>query len=1147
MKKVSIFSVLFLVLYALFFILRCTINEDNGSIINPRPDNPIDTTGSQPTAIPAILANPDSLYITIGDTMSVHIQVFVDSTLSSTSPKPISGALVVATALRGRIFDDSLYTDANGRAVLLFKDTIESQVQLTLTCRGISVPVNFRVTNIPDQVQKLIEVLSEQSSIKADGVDSTIIKVKVIDENHNPVSNQYVQFISTAGVIAGVNPPEGNGNSGMGITDGGGIARAILTSTPINDTAFIRVFLVGNHSLNDETMVAFQGVTIQLTTDSTNLALGAQTLLTATLRNGSDQPIANSRIYFVRSRGSLSNITMSGIDTATGFDGKARALISAGSTGNDNILVYAAGASASIKFNVTNLLLTMEASSKELQAKKDTARVYVTFSDQSGTPLVSKALQLVRFYKTIDGAPISDTLSGITNVTGKDTFTLDPVDYDCAVRVQVTAFNTSSEIASTQTTLNYRSTRTLTINAIPPLIPADGTSKSQITVNVKTQKEHNPIVGDRVFFSTDAGTISTMAVTDSVGRAIVNLTSDRRNAIAKVKAWLEKEPTRVDSIIVEFTGVELSAAAAPLSIGANGIDSSLITVTLKDASRNPISGELIEFTTQQKATTILKKDSLTNNRGEGSVYVKGTGQFQDTISVRCAGASTFVVINYSSNILSIDTVRGINQHYIANPRDSTRIKVTYLHGNGITPIPNTRLEVSATMGNLGTVFADTITTDAAGSAIFTMKNPDFANTATITALVHTTTEITSTSFQLYFRAAPIHRIFLTGSPEVISTNGARSTITATCVDSNGNRVKDAHIAFNMISGPGGGERINPATAITRADGTATTTLISGTLPSNYKDVHIVAGDFTAIKSDTVKFTIAGPPAHITIRTNLGDIIDNPNGTYSYSYSAIVTDINGNPVADGTEVTFSAQITGTVIYKLSSRFTWNSSAYYWYNYIDTTYEVLPFEDLNNSYTLDMGEDKNRDGLPNRGEDLNGDGIFNVGPAFEDINWNGRRDMIPEPIHPDTSRNESMFADFNNNNLLDLWEPLTEPDYYSAYIKYIQGLATAADSAYIRNSDNVYWSAAILANNGNGYDIDWDANGISDPSTAISTTRTIQTVNGVASNSLIYGQNDGWRIQATLSAESQGLVTISPETFILPISKEDKPYWSYRKSH
>ena len=274
--------------------------------------------------------------------------------------------------------------------------------------------------------------------------------------------------------------------------------------------------------------------------------------------------------------------------------------------------------------------------------------------------------------------------------------------------------------------------------------------------------------------------------------------------------------------------------------------------------------------------------------------------------------------------------------------------------------------MSITLGTIGEVFAKTLITNVSGKTSFKMLNPSFANTATISALATIGSEITSAEFQLYFRADVISYIKLSGSPEVISTNGDRASIIAVAYDSMDNLIKDAYITFNLIDGPGGGEYLDPAIVTTGIDGSAETYLISGPIPSEYHGVKVVAGDFSTIKSDTIQFTIAGPPHNITIRSNIGTLTKYQS-TYGKNVAAIVTDVNGNPVADGTEVTFSLNITGYKIYKLRANFEVIPYR------VDTICGgILIFEDLNNNFIMDdPSEDINGDGILNRGENLNGD--------------------------------------------------------------------------------------------------------------------------------------------------------------------------------
>ena len=151
-------------------------------------------------------------------------------------------------------------------------------VNLTVNTYGLQQTFKIEVTNTPTQIQKLFQIASVSSIIKADGKDDTI-SVSVMNTGHNPLVGETVQFVTTAGTIAGQNPP--TGNSGQSITDANGIARATLTSTNINDTAVVTAFLVSNVKLAGEVKVAFQGVSISLSSSSSNLKTGDLGLVTA--------------------------------------------------------------------------------------------------------------------------------------------------------------------------------------------------------------------------------------------------------------------------------------------------------------------------------------------------------------------------------------------------------------------------------------------------------------------------------------------------------------------------------------------------------------------------------------------------------------------------------------------------------------------------------------------------------------------------------------------------------------------------------------------------------------------------------------------------------------------------------------------------
>jgi hypothetical protein len=1128
--------------------LSCTIRDDNG---NPVKTGPITTDQDSDTVsivTPALFASPESAYVKIKDTMVIRISVIADSSLKD-SITPLPYVVVKASISKGRLLKDSITVDRNGRGRFYFTDTASGRVEMTVTCNGAQQTIRFDVSNSP-QVQKLIEIIPEKSVILADGKDSTTISVSIINTDHNPIAGECVQFISSAGTIIGNSTACG---SGQGITGTDGKATATLVSSNINDTAYITAYLVSDRSLSDEAEVEFKGVSIKISSNATNLVINDTAVITATVLNASGVPVSKAPIYFSLSDATKSNLQILSADSVTNYDGVATVRVKAKTNGFDAISIVSSGASGSLQLNVSTLSLKMDLNKTVIQTMEtDSAIITTTFTNSSGSPLDNRTVKLTKTYKTEAGSDTTETLTKSTNATGKATFTVVAISYEGSMKLEAIAFDKTEGYASVDTTIQFITTRVMTIRA-PEFVAADGSSKGPVTVSIKN-RSGNPIIDDAVLFSTTAGTITGKVKTDAEGKAVAYITSDRRNMIATVTARLESDLKKFQTIDVLFSGVEILASAQPPSISSNGKDTSTIIAILTDAAKNPIAGEPVNFSKQKDATLIVFADQITNNRGEARCKIVGTGVGIDTIQISAAGVTTPVLLYYSSNILKIDTLPG--QSFIANGKDSTVFEVTYLKGDKVTAIPNASVEINFTVGTTNdTLFAKNLTTNASGKVRFAIHNPEFAVSATVSGLARSGTEISSYIMNIYFKANKVYEIKLTGTSEVVNVNGDRSKILATAFDSLGNRVKDARITFNLLAGPSGGEYLDPPYATTGDDGVATTNFVSGKTPSAFREVWITAGDFSSIRSDTLKFTIAGPPKYITIRTNLLKGKNPNDGTFILPCAAIVTDVNGNPVADGTDVTFSLQISGYVVSELSSHVesATSTGGLACNSYLDTIYTTLPFEDFNDNLKLDPGEDRNGDGILNRGEDLNGDGIYDRGPAFIDINQNGKRDYNFKTLSVEKTYtcggNTVYFSDLNHNNHWDPIEPLDNPTYLAAYQRLqadlafysyptISNASDSADFAILRAQDSAYESLPGFIRSKGCFDMDNDWNGIRDPNTAVAIKKVVQTQGGKALNEVLYGQTDASRIEVMIWAESQGVRTLTPEKFVLPIVKDEE---------
>jgi len=669
--------------------------------------------------------------------------------------------------------------------------------------------------------------------------------------------------------------------------------------------------------------------------------------------------------------------------------------------------------------------------------------------------------------------------------------------------------------------------RNITIHALPAELPADGASRSTITVQVKNDN-NNPIVGDVILFSSNAGLITAESVTDADGKATATLTSDRRNTLATVTATLKSDGTRNVRTIILFSGVTITATATPASIKPNSAEVCTVLVNLVDAANNPIVGEKITFENMLGGTTFISRDSVTNTRGQARARISGTDAGTDRITVTAAGASGFADINFTDQNLDIWAVSpNENQKhlYIADTSLSSTFGIRYTHLGA--RVANADLEIAVTLGsftdpasinNREHFFTYLVKTGDDGEASFTMKNPSFATYATIyvKAWLPNRTSFVDGTYDVLFLASGVARIELTGSPAVIGLNG-RAQITATAFDKNNNRVRGANIAFNLLNGPGGGEYIEKAVVATGENGTASTFFVSGETSSKFQEVRIAASHYDYVYSstayinptDTVKLTIVGPPAHITVQRSTTNIIVGP-AIYRLPMVAIVSDINHNPV-DGAEVTFSTRVIGYHYYTKKGLYEVDANLLPVYS--RDTAILSPritsecpecLNDPNRPFRpLPRFNDINRNGVPDRGERVepcyDGPIVMPVaangcpGGIFADFNGNGRRDMIEE------------FENHSSFSTQQLDEMYTYP---------------------------------------NRWDFDWNQNGVPEPNTAVLVTRTVQTKDGIAVNELVYGQYDAGRVVVTVEVEARGLVSAPSDTYILPIPESLEDGWQFK---
>ncbi|RLB90662.1 MAG: hypothetical protein DRH50_12045, partial [Deltaproteobacteria bacterium] len=164
---------------------------------------------------------------------------------------------------------------------------------------------------------------------------------------------------------------------------------------------------------------------------------------------------------------------------------------------------------------------------------------------------------------------------------------------------------------------------TLSLNADPDNLLADGTTTSEITATLE-DAAGSPIPDATVDFSTNRGmflngTSSTSAITDPSGQASAFLMS-AESGTATVSANAQNATGETQ---VVFTRWQFSLTASPGSIRSDGTESSTLTATLLKADGTGEAGRTVSFSTTIGGLT--QYTVTTNASGVATTTLQGTG------------------------------------------------------------------------------------------------------------------------------------------------------------------------------------------------------------------------------------------------------------------------------------------------------------------------------------------------------------------------------------------------------------------------------------------------------------------------------------------------------------------------------------------
>jgi autotransporter-associated beta strand protein len=267
-----------------------------------------------------------------------------------------------------------------------------------------------------------------------------------------------------------------------------------------------------------------------------------------------------------------------------------------------------------------------------------------------------------------------------------------------------------------------------TATAYPTRLNPDGFSFSTITVTAMDDFGH-PLPGQTVNFtvsgSGNMGSITniTPATTDTNGHATATLIStvaETKTITVKIgSTQINAQPTVVFDPLAP-SAVASTAIASPISgLVADGVTTSTITITAKDASSNPLPGKAVTLVASGSGNILTQPGSLTDANGQTTATLQSTVAETKTLTVNVDGiiinaqpTVTFVPGSATQIVFTsqpVTTAVGVTMPAVA-------VQIEDQLGNAV---PQSGATVTLAL-NSGTLSGtNPQTTDASGKATFT--------------------------------------------------------------------------------------------------------------------------------------------------------------------------------------------------------------------------------------------------------------------------------------------------------------------------------------------------------------------------------------------------------------------------------------------
>jgi len=781
--------------------------------------------------------------------------------------------------------DSVAYTNSSGLAVAEIEPVVsnEDDQVATVSIRVDGVIYEKQVTF--SAVQQIIQ--ADPNIIVANGQSTSKISVHLKRKTTQvAIYGAEVIFATDKGTIE---------NSAT--TDSKGVAEATLKSD--NEVGVAHVVVRYGNLPPDTVLVTFTGETSGYAisgagySKSSILANGFdKSTIYVNVVNSDGDPASGVVISFATNHGYIAS------QAVTNSDGTAQADLVSSVSGTDvNAIVTAMLGSQTVQIPVLfeGIEYTLTAQPNSILADGESKSV-ITFSLKKTTSHIAVSGAVIGFGTTAGTIPNQ----GTTNSEG-----IAQVELTSSTTPGVTAVVSASYGNQITLTQNVSFVSEVPANYVLNSITYDqgdylANGFDQVPITVKVEDDQgNAVAGVVVSFTTTVGSVDPQAATDENGLVKVNLTApvSSSDVSGQVTALLGTQSLSTDQI--DFAGIEYTLTAYPDSILADGKSTSRITFSLKKTTSHvAVSNAVITFGT---TAGTIPNQATTNSQGIAEVDLTSSTSSGVTAVVSASYGTQITVtenVVFTSEAPSTNILKELNYtqgEYLANGFDQVAVTASVEDNNG-NPVQGEVVLFSTTTG---TIPSQGIT-DSEGKASVMLTAPASVTTLSgrVTASLGTQSLV---SGDITFAGVTVE---MTALPDTIIANGNSTSDVRVVLKRTDDHVaiSGAPVTFATDYGTIPNQKNTDSQGVAEVQLTSSVEPHTATVVAQYGPSSVLRQSVNVVfrESTPTYLDLSATPPVIPA-----------DGSSSAIIKASVSDVNHNPVPDGTVVTFSLRGSGTI--------------------------------------------------------------------------------------------------------------------------------------------------------------------------------------------------------------------------------------------